>query len=302
MLSVPALRLLHVLRLRGTLTAAAGQLHLSRSAASHQLATMQRALGIPLTEKVGRGLRLTEAGQRLADHAGRVLSELEETAAAVERLRGEPAGIIRLGAVQTIAVNLLPPMLVRLRDSRPALRVESRSITTEDAVTAVTSGELDLAVVPSYDPAPLAIDSGLTELRLFRDPVRLAVPNGHRLSQGGPVPVARLAGELWIAGEPDSYFGRLAPALCRQAGFEPEVMHRSDDYAVVASLVAAGLGIAFIPASADLGAWPRVTVTEVDAADAGRDIVVLLRTGSRARPAVQAVIRRLRSLTGGHSV
>lgn len=298
MLSVPALRLLHVLRLRGTVTAAAEQLHLSRSAASHQLAGLQRSLGVPLTEKVGRGLRLTEAGLRLAEHAGRVLAELEQAESAVERLRGVPVGTVKLGAVQTIAVNLLPGVLTRLRESHPGLRVEGRSVSTEDAVTAVPSGTVDIAVVPSYDLSPLSLDSGITELRLFRDPVRLALPSGHRLAGRESVAVAELAGEAWIGGDEDSYFGRLVPMLCRRAGFGADVIHHSGDYAVVASLVAAGLGVAVIPASADLSAWPGVTVTALDADDAGRDIVALLRSGSRDRPAVRAVVRELRRQAG----
>ncbi|ADD41030.1 LysR family transcriptional regulator [Stackebrandtia nassauensis] len=294
MLSVPALRLLHVLRLRGTVTAAAEQLRLSRSAASHQLASLQRSLGVPLTERVGRGLRLTEAGLRLAEHAGRVLAELEEAESAVERLRGAPAGTVRIGAVQVLAVNLLPGLLSRVRDSHAALRIEARSITTEDAMTAVSSGMLDVAVVPSYDLTPLTLEGGLTEVRLFRDPVRLALPSGHRLAGRESVAVAELAGEQWIGGDEDSYFGRLVPTLCRRAGFAPDVVHHSGDYAVVASFVAAGHGVAVIPASADLSTWPGVTVTVLDADDAGRDIVALLRTGSRDRPAVRAVVRELR--------
>lgn len=299
MLPVPALRLLHVLRLRGTLTAAAEQLRLSRSAASHQLAALQRSLGVPLTEKVGRGLRLTEAGLRLAEHAARVLTELEQAEAAVERLRGVPAGTVRLGAVQVLAVNLLPGVLTRLRRSHPGLRVEAQSITTEAAVTAVPTGAVDVAVVPSYDLTPLALDAGITEVRLFRDPVRLALPSGHRLAARDSVAVAELAGEQWIGGDPDSYFGRLVPTLCRRAGITPDIIHHSGDYAVVAALVAGGHGVAVIPAAADLSAWPGVTVTALDAADVGRDVVALLRAGSRDRPAVRAVLRALRVWPGG---
>ncbi|MGH3391042.1 MAG: LysR substrate-binding domain-containing protein [Actinomadura sp.] len=294
MLGVPALRLLHELRLRGTLTAAAEALHISRSAASHQLATLQRRVGVPLTEKVGRGLRLTEAGQQLALHAERVLHEIENAAAVVERLHGALSGTIRVGAVQTIAINVLPDVLTDLRTRHPLLRVEARSITTEDALVAVASGEIDLAVVPSYDTAPLRVFGALHVEVLFRDPIRLAIPAHHRLAgQRAPVRVATLASEHWIAGEPDSYFGRLVPSLCLRAGFTPDIVHHSSDYAVVATLVAAGHGVAFIPAAADLTRWPGVAVNDIDADDVGRDIVALLRTGSRGRPTITAALRTL---------
>jgi DNA-binding transcriptional LysR family regulator len=298
MLPVSALRLLHVLRRRGTLTAAAEELRLSRSAASHQLAALQRSLGIPLTEKLGRGLRLTEAGVRLAEHAATVLRELEEASAAVERLRGAPAGTVMLGAVQTIAIKVVPGVLTAVGEAHPALRLETRSVTTEEAMLAVSSGALDLAVVPSYDVTPLRAVDGLSQIRLFRDPVRLALANGHKLAGLNRVSVAELAGQRWIGGEPDSYFGQLVPSLCGREGLHPDIVHRSEDYAVVASLVATGHGIALIPASAGLDTWPGITVVDVDATGAGRDIVVLLRTGSRDRPAVRAVMRALRSATG----
>jgi DNA-binding transcriptional LysR family regulator len=295
MLSLPALRLLHELRLRGTLTAAAEALFLSRSAASHQLATLQRAAGTPLTERVGRTLRLTEAGVELAMRAERVLREIEEAGAAMERLRGTLSGTIRIGLVQTMAVRVLPDILAALREEHPLLRVEGHGLTTEDALVAVASGEIDLAVVPSYDTAPLRISGGMLQEVLFRDPVRLAVPTGHPLAHHhGPVAVNGLATERWIAGERGSYFGRLVPALCRQAGFTPDIVHRSGDYAVVAALVGADGCVALIPASADLRRWPGVAVLSVEADDAGRDIVALLRAGSRDRPAVQAVLNVLR--------
>lgn len=293
MLSVPALRLLHELRLRGTLTAAAEALHLSRSAASHQLGALQRSVGTPLTERAGRRLRLTEAGQVLALRAERVLHEIEAAGAAVERLGGVLSGTVRIGLVQTLAINVLPRLLTGLATEHPLLRVEGSTVIAEDAVVAVASGQLDVAVVPSYDTGPLRVPSGLRANVLFRDPVRLAVPTRHRLAGHRWVALADLAAERWIAGEQGTYFGHLAESLCHQAGLVPDIVHRSSDSAVVAALVAAGHGIAFIPAFADLHRNPDIAVKDVEAANAGRDIIALLRSGSAGRPAVHTVLRAL---------
>ncbi|PSK95889.1 LysR family transcriptional regulator [Murinocardiopsis flavida] len=292
MLSLPALRLLHELRLRGTLTGAAEALFISRSAASHQLAVVQRAVGVPLTEKVGRGLRLTETGAELALRAERVLRELEEAEAAVERGRGTPSGTVRVGVVQTIAVRILAGVLTDLRRDHPQLRVEAHGRTTEDAVAAVRSAESDLAVVPSYGRSPLLVPAGLHREHLFHDPVRLAVAAGHPLAhRSGAVRMAELAGERWIAGDRRGYFGRLVPDLCREGGFEPDIVHRSTDFTVVAALVGAGHGVALIPASADLHRWPGVRTAAIDAEGAGREVVALVREGSTERPGVHAVVR-----------
>lgn len=298
MLPVPALRLLHELRLRGTLTAAAEALHVSRSAASHQLAALQRSVGPALTEKIGRGLRLTEAGHELALHAERVLREIEAAGAALERHAGTLSGTLHVALVQTAAITILPLLLTDLGARHSGLRIEGRSLTAEDALVAVAAGHIDLAVVPSYDTAPLRVPDGLRAEPLFRDPVRLALPSGHRLAgHGRPIALTELAGERWIAGEEGTYFGRLAESLCRQAGFTPDVLYRTGDSAVVAALVAAGHGVAFIPALADLHRWPGVTLQDIAADGAERHIVALVREGSLARPAVQAVLYGLRHHT-----
>jgi DNA-binding transcriptional LysR family regulator len=298
MLSVPALRLLHELRLRGTLTAAAEALHISRSAASHQLTALQRSVGPALTEKVGRGLRLTEAGHELALHAERVLREIEAAGAALEKHAGTMSGTLRVALVQTTAINILPPLLTDLGARHPRLRIEGRSLTAEDALVTVAAGHIDLAVVPSYDTAPLRVPSGLHAEPLFRDPVRLALPAGHRLAgHRRPIALTQLAGERWIAGEEGTYFGRLAESLCRQAGFAPDVLYRTSDSAVVAALVAAGHGVAFIPALAELHRWPGVALADIAADRAWRDIVAIVREGSLARPAVRALLHALRRRT-----
>ncbi|WUH97931.1 LysR family transcriptional regulator [Spirillospora sp. NBC_00431] len=295
MMSLSALRLLHELRLRGTLTAAAEALFLSRSAASHQLATLERAVDAPLTEKVGRGLRLTEAGTELALRAERVLQEIELAGAAIERLRGGLAGTVRVGWFQSVAIRLLAQVLTDVREQHPGLRVESIGMTAETALVAVRAGDVDIDIVPSYGGAPLDVPDGLHHELLFHDPVRLAVAEDHPAARGRrPVRIADLAGERWIAGAPGSFFGRLVPRLCHQAGFQPDIAHRNDNSAGIASLVAAGHGVAFIPASADLGSWPGVVIREVDAVDAARDLLAVTRASGRQRPAVGTVLQAVR--------
>jgi DNA-binding transcriptional LysR family regulator len=193
-----------------------------------------------------------------------------------------------------MAINIMPPVLGVLAADHPLLRVEGRSLVAETALVTVASGETDVAVVPSYDTAPLHVPGGLRAELLFRDPVRLAVPAGHRLTRHErPIPLAELADERWVAGEPGTYFGQLAGSLCHQAGIVPDIVHRTSDSAVVAALVAAGHGVAFIPAFAGLEQWPGVSVKDVEAHGAGRDVVALLRAGSIDRPTVRAVLQAL---------
>ncbi|TWJ15731.1 DNA-binding transcriptional LysR family regulator [Stackebrandtia albiflava] len=287
------LQLLHQLRMRGTLTAAAEALRMSRSAASHRLASLERRTGVPLTERVGRGIRLTEAGVALADHAARVLTELERGEGVLERWRGELTGTLTVTAVQTIAINVMPGVLTVLRERHPGLRVECHTRDTEAAVRAVSAGDADVAVVPSYRATPLRIPPGVRSRRLGHDPLRVVLPKGHRLAEVAAVRLADLAAEPWITGEPDGQFGRLVPSLCRRHGFTPDVRHRSSDHLVIGALVSAGQGVALIPASARSADWHPVVVRPIAGERTGRDVLALTRDGSRGRPTVDAVLGAL---------
>ncbi|WP_165975353.1 LysR substrate-binding domain-containing protein [Actinomadura rubrisoli] len=106
----------------------------------------------------------------------------------------------------------------------------------------------------------------------------------HRLAAyRRPVQRPELVGERWIARAAGTAYGQLMVSLCRQAGLVPDIVHRGRDYAVVASLVADGHGIAFVRAAAALSRW-SIAAKPVEAQSAGRDIIALLRTCSTPDP------------------
>src|SRR5882762_6096321 len=154
MTDIRGLQLLYQLNLRGTLTAAADALYLSHSAASHRLSVLEREVGVPVTERIGRRLQLTETGAALAACAQRLQLEIETTDAVIEQARGTVAGRVRVGLFQTAALRILPPLLSALRDEYPGVILESTQTLAAAALASVQTGELDLAVVPSYQHAP----------------------------------------------------------------------------------------------------------------------------------------------------
>src|SRR4051812_20516473 len=173
MIDLRRLLLLRELHARGTVAAVAGALAYSPSAVSQGLAALQREAGVPLTERVGRRLRLTEAGLRLVEHADALLARLEvaeaELQAAAElvagRLRlsggragaGPVAGRRRRGGGRWAAPPLVPPALDALARRHPALRIELVEAEPEEALPAVALGELDVAIAEEYDHAPRAV-------------------------------------------------------------------------------------------------------------------------------------------------
>src|SRR5689334_10308167 len=157
MIDVRRLLLLRELQARGTVAAVAEATAYSPSAVSQGLAALEREAGVQLTERVGRRLRLTEAGLRLVEHAGALLERLEIVEAELQAAADLVAGRLRLGALQTPSVTLVPSALSALGERHPALRVELVEAEPEQSLPAVALGELDVAIAEEYQHAPRAV-------------------------------------------------------------------------------------------------------------------------------------------------
>src|SRR3954469_18108152 len=124
MLALRRLRLLRELRERGTIAPITDALVYAPSAGSQQLAALEREAGVPLLERVGRGVRLTDAAHRLADHADHVLGRLEQAEAELAAASGAVRGRVRVTAFQTAARSLVAPVMRPLTDAHDGLRLE----------------------------------------------------------------------------------------------------------------------------------------------------------------------------------
>ncbi|WP_067676756.1 LysR substrate-binding domain-containing protein [Nocardia miyunensis] len=288
MVDVRGLQLLHYLDVHETLAAAADALYLSHSAASHRLAVLEREVGVPVTERIGRRLRLTETGRALAACAHRLHREIETTDAIIEQARTTVAGRVRIGLFQTAALRLLPVVLGDLRTAYPAVTLESTQTLALSALTSLQTGELDLAVVPAYHYRNAPPPPGLHHERLYTDRAQLVLPENHRLHRRtDPIDITELRDEEWIAGETITH---LLTPWCEQAGFRPAIVHHSSEYRVMITLAGLGYGITFLPIIPNLiPTTPHVVLKRLDIPDHHQDVLLICRDTSRARPAVQAV-------------
>ena len=298
MLDVRRLRLLRELQARGTVTAVAEALSYTPSAVSQQLATLEREAGVPLLERRGRGLQLTDAGRGLVDHADAVIARLElaeaELAAAAG---GEVGGRARVAAFQTAASSLVLPLLGTLPQAHPKLRLELGEMEAEEGLDLLRRGEVDLVVAEEYDYAPRPRDPTLEVSELSRDPLLLVLPAAHPLCAADPevAPLAQLAGERWAFARAGTAFDDLLARACRAlGGFEPEIRHRSNDINVLERLVAAGEAVTLLPALGQPGGVPGVAVRRVAEQPLDRTIFIAVRRGSGGRPALRAVAQALR--------
>ena len=277
------------------MAAVAQALSFTPSAVSQQLAQLQREAGVPLTERVGRRLRLTDAGLRLVAHADALLARIEEAEAELQDAAGAVHGRVRLASLQTPLLSLVPPALELLGARHPDVRVELYEMEPEESLPALALGEFDLVVAEEYDDVPRPSRPGLDREALCRDGIVLVLPRDHpAAAPGGPVDLASLAGEAWLSPHAGTQFAQTQLRTCRMVGgFEPDLRHSANDIAILIALVAAGQGVGMLPGLARAERDERVAVRSVAGADLGRTIFAYARQSSTSRPAIREAVAAL---------
>jgi DNA-binding transcriptional LysR family regulator len=288
MLEVRRLRLLRELAARGTVTAVAEALSYTPSAVSQQLAQLERDAGVALLERVGRGVRLTDAGRLLVTHADAVIARLEVAEADLAGMAGQVAGRLRVGAFQTGAHALAAPVLAQLAALHPELRTSLVQADAEESLPGLRLGDVDVVLAEEYDHAPRPRDPVLERVDVCLDPLVLAVPASHPLAGREKIAFADLAGEEWCGGQAGTAYAVMLERACRSiGGFEPDVRHEIDDVRLMLQLVADG-AVALVPELGQPGTVPEIVVRTPASGPIDRRIFIAFRRGTGDRPAVRA--------------
>ncbi|WP_299036143.1 LysR family transcriptional regulator [uncultured Pseudokineococcus sp.] len=294
-MDVDALAALAALRSQGGVTRAAAVLHVSPSAVSQRLAALARAAGTPLTERDGRRLRLTPAGEALADAAVDVAAALERARTAARASLDRPTGLVRVSAFSSGAELLLPGLLTRLARF-PGVEVAcSDEDVALDAFAALTD-RLDVVIAhrPESDPAWTALPAQVRTTPLLREPLDVAVPLDHPLADRASVTPRDLVDEPWIAVREGFPVAHVSQAVGGSHGPQ-RVVQRINDFHVVLALVAAGHGISLLPRYT-CGSHPGVRLLPLTGVRAGRLVDALVRPDKAERPLVRLVLGELAAL------
>lgn len=256
-LDLTRLRVLAAVARTGSVTAAARELGYAQPSVSHHLARLESEAGIPLLQRAGRGVRLTEAGRLLADRAEEVLARVDSAARELEALSELRAGRARLAAFPSALATIVPAAVANLRSDLPGLAVSLLEAEPPEAVDALRAGKVDVALVFEHtDVAHTRSVEDLTRFEVtdvFDEPVHLvrssdsAPPDAHD-GVCAPPSLATLSDADWIAGCERCRADLMA--RCAQAGFAPRIAFETDDYVAIQSLVAAGCGVSTVPALA----------------------------------------------------
>ncbi|GAA2226669.1 LysR family transcriptional regulator [Streptomyces nogalater] len=294
MLNLERLRTLDALARHGSVSAAADALHVTTSAVSQQLGKLEREVGQRLLAKNGRGVRLTDAGRLLSEHAARILSQVELAESDLEAHRGQVVGELRLSAFPTAARGLFPAALGALRTGHPGLRVRSSELEPEQGIAGVVRGDLDLAVVLDWYNKPMPVPDGLVKAPLLDDPAEVAMPVGHRLADRDEVDLTEFTEDEWITWGEGEFCHEWLMFTLRSKGVEPIVGHRAGETHTQLGLVAAGLGVCVVPL---LGRHPvpEGVVLVPLRQRVRRHVYVIWRADADRRPSIRAAVEALRT-------
>ncbi|BBE22550.1 LysR family transcriptional regulator [Arthrobacter sp. MN05-02] len=287
------MRLLRELGERGSLAAVARALHVSASAVSQQLTALQRRVDVPLTERRGRNLVLTGAGQALAAAAVDIGVAMSSAEQAVSRYVQDPTTTVSIAAFNSAGLTYFGPLLRALSgEGHPRLICHDRDV-SQDEFPALAA-DYDLVIAHRLEhsaPWPETI----TALPLVREPLDVAMSHRHRLAGARSVRVADLADEEWVSVQGGFPLVPALDAIAVHAGKPLDITHRINEFFLATAIVSAGPAIALMPRyTASPPPGSGTVLKPLRDLRLARRVDVLCRPETLHRVAVQHVVAALR--------
>jgi DNA-binding transcriptional LysR family regulator len=296
-LSLASIRTLAAVVETGSFAAAAARLDYSPAAVSHQMAALERSLGLTLFERGAHSIRVTDAARHLHQRATELALLLEQVHREAQLLSDGQAGRIRLGTFPSASALLLARTIARFLIRRRGVSVTIEEGEPYDLVPAITQARCDLALVFRYDLVPPAwqvgLDGdGLQATDLLVEPLHLIASAQHRLAAATEVSISDLADETWIANREPTAAHACLLACTARAGFTPDIAFTSDNFDAVLALVREGLGVAIVPGLALTRGTADIRIIPVRDSLPRRHVCALTRGGERS-PLVRAFLASL---------
>ena len=290
MLGIWRLQVLREVARRGTVKAAAAALSVTPSAASQQLAVLEREAGVKLLERSGRRVRLTRAGAVLVQHADTIVNDIAAAEADLLTMQHTIVGTLRVAAFPTCARVVMPQVMIALSRRHPMLRVTLTDLEPAESLARLRLNEIDIAIVDEYDEVARLHNDELLVRQFLRDPLFLVVPGEPTF--GAEVSLDGLRDAFWIMAREDSAFFRTSLRACRVAGFEPRIRSHCKDFGVIIALIEAGLGVGILSSLALQQRTVRASVVATDP-PLSRLIAAVIRRDQASHPALALMLSEL---------
>jgi DNA-binding transcriptional LysR family regulator len=291
----------------GSFSAAAEALSYTQSAVSQQIAALEAEVGMPLLERLPRGVRLTQGGRGLGGHTEGIFARLQAAETELQELRGLRGGQLRMASFPTAGATLMPVAIAEFRRRHPQVQLSLSEGEPEEIAPRLHAGELDLALLFEFpavgDPLGESLTRGanLTRVQLLEDPLYLALPRRHRLARRAQLLLEDLHAEAWVQTSRESPCAQHVVRCCHAAGFAANVAFESDDYQTVQGLVASGVGVALIPELALSVVREDIVVRALAPAPPVRQVVAALPSDARLAPAGPAMLQVLQEAAAAYA-
>jgi DNA-binding transcriptional LysR family regulator len=226
------------------MTRASAVLGIPQSTLSRRIHRLEVSLGFPLLARRGRRIEVTSAGRELADVARRSFGDVDREVATLAEAQAASRGLVTLAFLHTLGPVAVPAIIREFSGIRPGVRFRLVQDAHDEVVRRLRAGEVDVALT-----APLPAEKDVKAVPLVEQRLCVVVPAAHRLAARRSVELGSLAEEGFVGFKPGYGLRRISDEWCREAGFVPRLAFEGDDVATVRGLVAAGLGIALLPAT-----------------------------------------------------
>lgn len=268
-----------------SITGAAQALGYTQSAVSRQIAALEAQTGTQLFDRLPRGVTLTEEGRCLLPHAEAMLDRLATAHRDLDALRGLGSGRLRVGAFPTAVAALVPRALAAFRAAHPGVTLSLVEGRTPALLERLLAGDADIAVVSAPPHRPLDV-TRLDLHHLLDERLLVAVPRSHRLASRRTVRLTELAGDSFVTGSVTDENTLLRASLPPE--FQPRVDIVAAEWTGKLGCVAAGLGVALVPALALRAAPADIALLRLHPADAAVRQIFAATAAGRTRPPTAA--------------
>jgi DNA-binding transcriptional LysR family regulator len=223
-------------------TKAADRLAISQPALSRAINNLETEVGVLLFDRIGRNVRLNLFGKIFLKHVDCALNEVQKGIAAISQLNDPATGVIALGFLPSLGLNVLPDLIGKFNRQYPLVEFRLNENVTPNILKQLVNGEVDLCLTSSFPTKP-----GIVWDFLFSEELYAYLPVAHPLAQHKKVRLDELAAEPFVSFKKRYGMRMLMEQFCQKAGFNPLIKFEGGDVATIIGLVSSSLGVALIP-------------------------------------------------------
>ncbi|MFD0694763.1 LysR family transcriptional regulator [Paenibacillus sp. GCM10027628] len=272
---------------------AAEKLHIAQPSLSQQLSKLEKEIGVLLFQRSTNSVELTHAGSLFVEKSQKILDMVEQLKKEMEDISQMKKGRLVVGSMPITGSTILPFVVPAFQAAYPDIEISLVEETSANLETLTSNGQTDISLLS----LPLREDSLVYET-LLEEEIVLAVPPQHALAASKePIRIEQLEGEAFIALKKGQGFRKLTLDLCQQAGIAPNIVFESSNMETVQSLVAAGMGIAFVPYLISRRSFSELAPVHLPLAGRpARTLVIAYKKGRYISKAAEAFISTMKEV------